>query len=121
MADPNVIGGFTRCVVDGIPIPVKSAVTVTPGINDVSAIVGQDTVHGMKAMPTANRIEFQSSDVPGVDFAEIQAKRNATVVLEKPGGGGLVMSNASHSGPGTYTSEEGEIAVAFVGLALERF
>jgi len=116
----EIRGGKMAILVDGDRLDAKGNFTYNLGEPVREAIVGPDSVHGYKEMPQVPFIEGAITDRADLDLrAALYGKTDATIILEKANGKQVVLRNAWFAGEGSGTTEEGELAVRFEGLAAE--
>lgn len=116
----NVRGGIITVMADGDRVDVKGPWTYNLGRPMKEAIVGADGVHGYKTVPQVSFCEGPITDRRGLNLAtDLLDKDDATIVLQLANGKSVVFRNAWFAGPGSVSTEEGEIAARFESLDAE--
>lgn len=113
------IGGKIFVKVDGQQYRAKGSWSYNIGEDVREAVVGSDQVHGYKEMPQVPFIEGTISDTANLNMTNLLRITDATVTLELNNGKIIALNNAWFAGPGTASSEEGEIEARFEGLSAE--
>lgn len=78
-------------------------------------VMGADRFHGFKETPQPALIEGEITDKKEMDVAKIVLIKDSTITLELRNDKTVVLKNASFAGEGNIQTEEGNLAVRFVG------
>lgn len=114
-------GGVIFFKVDGTQYQAKGNFSYGLGKEVREAIVGSDTVHGFKGMPTAPFIEGEITDSADLSLDSFSAITDSTVTLELANGKVIALRNAwSCNADGLKVqTEEGNVAIRFEGISAE--
>jgi hypothetical protein len=107
--------GLRALTIDGTQYDVVGNIGYSLGEAVLEELVGADRVHGSKETPGTPLMEFEVRDAGTLDVKELVTMRGVTVTAELANGKTLVLRNAFQAGTGEQGSEEGTIAVRFVG------
>lgn len=105
--------------VDGRQYDAKGSFTYNLGVEKRTAIVGADRVHGYSAMPQAPFVEGIVTDAGDLDLEQLLKADGVTLTLELANGKTVVLRDAWYAGEGNVTTEQGEIAVRWEGIAAQ--
>lgn len=103
--------------IDGEIYDAKGSFTYNLGGETRTELVGHDSVHGFSSVPRAPMIEGEITDRGDLDVQAMQALEDVTVTLELNNGKTVALRNAWYASEGDIQTEEGNIAVKFVGLS----
>lgn len=109
------VGGVIKVSHSGQVLRAKGNFEHNLGENIVEEVVGADGVHGYKEMPQAPFVAGEITDDGTLDRRALIRARNATVTLDLANGKTFFLNGAVFTGEGTGNSEEGNMAVRFVG------
>lgn len=107
--------------IDGEIFNAKGSYTYGMGKPMREAIVGHDTVHGYKELPTVPFIEGEITDSADLNIDLLSGVTDSTVTLELANGKVISLRNAfiTNADGLTGQTEEGNIPVRFEGLSAE--
>jgi hypothetical protein len=112
-------GGIIQFQVNGEIYDAKGSFAYNLGRPMREEIIGADRPHGFKETPQAPFIEGEITDSASLDLASFVTIEDATVTLALANGKTIALYEAYYAGEGTGNSEEGNIAVRFVGAGAE--
>lgn len=115
----GLVGGILSLTVGGVRRKAKGNFKYNMGDTIKSAVLGADEVHGYKEMPQTPFIEGEITLTPDMVETDITSLRNAEVFLEVAGRT-YVLHSAWFASEGDVETEEGNMAVKFEGLSMER-
>lgn len=113
------VGGIIQFQVNGEVFLAKGAFTYNLGRPMREAVVGQDSVHGVKETPQVPFIEGEITDTVDLDLATLVTITGATATLELANGKMVTLDDADYAGEGSGNTEEGAIPVRFIGVSAE--
>lgn len=109
----EVVGGIIEVFVSGVRRRAKGDFRYNLGQPKLTAVIGESGVDGFMSTPQVAFIEGEFTDETALDIAELVTIRNQTILLRKPNGKSVVLSDASFTGEGTASTREGNIGVRF--------
>lgn len=109
------IGGIIQFKIDGELYLAKGAFTYNIGVPKKEMVVGSDSVHGFKEMPTVPYVEGAITDTSDLDLQALQEARDITATLELANGKVIVIEEGVYAADGNVTSEEGEVELRIEG------
>lgn len=110
------VGGQIFIKADGVQFDAKGQFEYNLGALKREAVIGHDGLHGFKALPQEPYISGEITDNADLDLKnDLLNIEDATITLELYNGKVIVLRNAFFAGDGTVQTEEGNIAVRFVG------
>lgn len=112
MATP-LIGGICQFVVGGVQYALRGDIKVSLGDVKRESIVGADSYHGIKEMPSPAYIEAQVSDLAGLDINTVQNLKNVTVTVKLNNGKTATLPNAGQMNQLELDAVEGHYTVRF--------
>jgi hypothetical protein len=112
-------GGIIQFQVNGQVYDAKGSFSYNLGRPLREEIVGADRIHGFKETPQAAFIEGEITDNASLDLVDFVTIEDATVTLALANGKTIALYEAHYAGEGTGNTEEGNIAVRFVGAGAE--
>lgn len=115
----NKRAGIIHLKVNGTVYDAKGSFNYHPSVPKREAMVGHDTTHGYKELPTVPFIEGEITDKSDLDIVSFFNLTSATITLELANGKVFVLRDAWYSGDATIGTEEANIAVRFEGLSGE--
>ena len=86
----RVVGGVIQVFVDGVRYDAKGDFTYRLSVDVNETVVGVDSVHGRKTVPTAGYIEGSITDAPDLDLAALQRLSSGVVSLQLANGKQIV-------------------------------
>ncbi|MDR1656130.1 MAG: phage tail tube protein [Deltaproteobacteria bacterium] len=113
-------GGLRRLSIDGNTLDITSeGVTYSFGGLQFTEIMGADRYHGVAGKPVPAFIQFTITDSRKLDTVrDLLDKEGVTVTVNLLSGKILVLSDAINTTERTAESNEGKIALRFVGSKL---
>jgi hypothetical protein len=113
----QVIGGIANLKINGEVYPVKGNWTFNAGFSKAATVVGADAVHGITLNPQPAMLSGVITNRNEVDLEKVLTARGAIINLKMAGptGDTFVLNDATQTGDGNITTEEGEVAVEFQG------
>jgi hypothetical protein len=115
MAD-IIRAGLRRLSIDGETVDVTSeGLTYCMGGLQFTEIMGADRYHGVAGKPVAAFMQFSTTDAKKLDTAGLLDKESVTVTATLLNGKILVLPDAINTSERTGESNEGKIALRFVG------
>ncbi len=81
--------------------------------------MGVDGFHGFKDVPQAAFIEGAITDDGSLDLEDMVTTKGATVTIALANGKTFTLHEASYTGEGTGSTEEGEVGARFEGAAAD--
>lgn len=109
------VGGIISLKVDSNQMWCKGNFSYNLGIPMREAVIGADFVHGFSEKAQAAFIEGEVTDHLALDLAALAQVKNATITLELGNGKTILLRDAAFAGEGTGNTEEGNVAVRFIG------
>lgn len=113
------VGGIIEVKANGELYSAKGSFTYNLGKPKRDAVIGSDGVHGYKELPQSPFIEGAITDNEDLSLEGLVLLKDATVTLTLANGKVVVLREAYYSADGNVTTEEGEIAVRFDGMAAD--
>jgi hypothetical protein len=113
------VGGTISLQVGGEVQNAKGEFTYSFGTPKIEPVVGSDKVHGVKVTPNYPYVEGAITDRRELDVQALFNGFDQTVTLNLTNGKVLVLREACYAGDGTVKTDEGEIAVRWIGAKLE--
>ena len=98
---------------NGVQYRAKGSFEYNLGLPKNEPIIGQDGVHGFKAVPQPAYIAGEITDDGNINVKQLVTGEGLTVTLELLSGKAVVLTEAVFTEEGTVTTEEGTIAVRF--------
>jgi hypothetical protein len=112
--------GLRRVTIDGEKVDVTSeGVSYSLGGIQQTEIVGADNYHGTAGKPVAPFLAFSITDSKALKLSGLLDKQDVTVVAELLNGKTLVLSKAVNTSERTGETNEGKIALRYVGHSME--
>ena len=111
--------GILHFKISGVMQDAKGNYTYNLGEPRNEEVMGADRFHGFKVTPQPAFIEGEITDKEDLDVAAILKVADETITLEKRNGKMVVLKKASFAGEGNMQTEEGNLAVRFVGESAE--
>lgn len=113
------VAGAVFFAVNGVGLSAKANMELGYGVEQRTAVVGMDGVHGYKAEFQVAFIQVTITNRADLDVKQLLNAEDVTVTAQALGGKTWVLRNAWQAGPGVLNMDEGEIVLRFEGLALE--
>lgn len=113
---PRVVGGICELFANGEKYLMKGDWRYNLGGPKRTAVIGEDSVHGYMEAPQVPYFEGEITDTGGLDIASLVRITDATVILRKPNGKSVVLSDAWYAADGNAQTREGNIEARFEGL-----
>lgn len=113
------VGGMIEVKANGEMYSAKGSWTYNLGVAKRDIVMGADSVHGFKELPSEPFIEGTITDRGDLDAKKLLSLQDATVTLSLANGKVIVLREGVFTGDGNITTEEGEIAARFSGVSAE--
>lgn len=110
-----LIGGICQFIVNGNQYALRGDMKVSLGDVKREAVIGADTFHGFKEIPTQAYVEVQVSDLAGLDINTVQSLINVTVTVKLNNGKTGTLSNAAQVNDLELDAVEGHYTIRFEG------
>ena len=109
------VGGAAFIKVNGVQYKLRGGMTC--GIGNVSreSVIGADSYHGFKEIPTVSFVECDITDTDGVDINELEKLEGATVTVELSNGKVAVLRDAVQINKLELNVADGQYTVRFEG------
>lgn len=107
--------GLKAFDVDGVVYDVVGAITYSLGLPIREELTGADRHHGFKEMAGVAYMELEVRDSSTLDMAALLSAKDVTCAAQLRNGKTVILRNASQTGAGESSSEEGTIPIRFVG------
>ncbi len=111
--------GLISFEIDGERYDVVGNIEYTLGETVREELVGADRVHGFMEKPGTPTMSLELRDEASLDVAKVLRMVDVTCMAELTNGKTVFLRNAFQAGEGTQGTEEGAIAVRFVGETAE--
>lgn len=115
----QVVGGIITVSVNGERLQARGNWSFNLGLPMREPVVGADGIHGVKTTPQIGFIEGAITLNPGQSMTDLLGLTGATVTLEFASRT-IAATDAYFSGPGSASTDEGEMAVRFEGTFKEQ-
>lgn len=109
------VGGIIQVMLDGELVKAKGVFSYNIGRPKREEVMGLDGFHGYKETPQPAFCEGEITDRGELDLNKLVTLTNSTVTIALANGKVFVLRNAFFAGEGTVKTDEGTIAVRFVG------
>ena len=120
MAAQKRIAGTCTVRVDGVPIALGSALTISPAAYNREGQVGLGGVVGYTETPRVPSIEIECRTSEDLDIETLVGVTNATVSAELGNGETWTLSNAWQAGEPDINAADGTITFKFEGTKCEK-
>jgi len=111
----NLIAGTAQVTVDGATYQLEGSAKYSPSRVKREALIGQDGFHGWKEMPVAGSISMSLRDAGNLTVGQLNAIRNATVVLTLANGKIVAGRNMGTTDVQEVETEDAKFDVKFEG------
>ena len=115
----NTTFGTLEVMLDGKPVLITGSFTANLGTVKSEAVVGLDGHVAFKEAPRSAWIKGQARDHDGLDVKQMLSLSDVTVTAIFPNGKSWVFRNATQTGEGDLSVDDGAIEIMFNAISAE--